>query len=164
MYFSLLCLVAQSCPILWDPMDCSLPGTSVHRIFQARVLEWVAIPFSRGSSWPRDRIPVFCTAGRFLTIWATREVPVVPENGLNILLQSSERPRRAFHEKFMCKLKYEWCVPKWKNCILSWGIKNEFTYGFPPNFYVEIRYINLYNLIHDACNCSLHFFSVWKWN
>jgi len=45
---------AQSCPTLCDPMDCSLPVSSVHEIFQARVLEWVAIPFSRGSSWPRD--------------------------------------------------------------------------------------------------------------
>ena len=42
------------CPTLWDPMDCSLPGSSIHGIFQARVLEWVAISFSRGSSWHRD--------------------------------------------------------------------------------------------------------------
>ena len=47
--------VAQSCLTLCDPMDCSLPGSSVHGIFQARVLEWVAISFSRGSSWPRDQ-------------------------------------------------------------------------------------------------------------
>ena len=45
--------VAQSCPTLCDPMDCSLPGSSVHGIFQARVLEWAAISFSRGSSQPR---------------------------------------------------------------------------------------------------------------
>ena len=54
-------------------MDCSLPGSSVHVIFQARILEWVAIPFSRGSSQPKNQIQVFCTAGRFLTIWAMRE-------------------------------------------------------------------------------------------
>ena len=47
--------VAQSCPTLCDPVDCSLPGSSVHGIFQARILEWVAISFSRGSSRPRDR-------------------------------------------------------------------------------------------------------------
>ena len=47
--------VAQSCPTLCDPMDCSLPGSSIHGIFQARILEWVAISFSRGSSRPRDR-------------------------------------------------------------------------------------------------------------
>ena len=46
--------VAQSCPTLCDPMDCNLPGSSVHGILQARILEWVAISFSRGSSWPRD--------------------------------------------------------------------------------------------------------------
>ena len=45
---------AQSCPTLFDPMDCSPPGSSIHRIFQARVLEWGAISFSRGSSRPRD--------------------------------------------------------------------------------------------------------------
>ena len=47
----------------------------LHGILQARMLEWVAIPFSRGSSWPRDQIQVSCIAGRFLTIWATREAP-----------------------------------------------------------------------------------------
>ena len=60
--------VAQSCPTLWDPMDCSLSGSSVHGIFQARVLERIAISFSRGSSRPRDQIWVFCLAGRFFTI------------------------------------------------------------------------------------------------
>ena len=65
--------VAQLCPTLCDPMYCSLPGFSVHGIFQARVLEWVAISFSRGSSWPRDRTQVSCIAGRCFTLWATRE-------------------------------------------------------------------------------------------
>ena len=48
-------LVAQLCLTLGDPMDCSLPDSSVHRILQARILEWVAMPFSRRSSWPRDK-------------------------------------------------------------------------------------------------------------
>ena len=56
-------------------MDCSLPGSFVHRILQARILEWVAIPFSRGSSQPRGQTPVSCIAGRFFTILATREAP-----------------------------------------------------------------------------------------
>ena len=60
-------LVAQSCPILCDPMDCSPPGSSVHGILQARTLEWVAMPSSRGSSRPRDRTCVSCTAGGFFT-------------------------------------------------------------------------------------------------
>ena len=54
-------------------MDCSLPGSSVHGILQARILEWEAILFSRGSSWLRDQTQVSCTAGRFFTVWATRE-------------------------------------------------------------------------------------------
>jgi len=61
-------LVTQSCLTLCDPMDCSLPGSSVQVILQARNLEWVAIPFSRGSSWSRDPTWVFCMAGRFFTI------------------------------------------------------------------------------------------------
>ena len=66
-------LVTQLCLTLWDPMDYSLLHSSVHRIIQVRIWEWVAIPFSRGSSWPRDRTWVSCTEGRFCTIWATRE-------------------------------------------------------------------------------------------
>ena len=49
----------------------SSPGSSVHGILQARILEWVAIPFTRGSSWPRDQTRVFCIAGRFFTVWVT---------------------------------------------------------------------------------------------
>ena len=65
--------VSQSCLTLCDPMDCSLPGSSVHGIFQARVLEWGAISFSRGSSQPRDPTWVSLIAGRHFTVWATRE-------------------------------------------------------------------------------------------
>ena len=54
-------------------MDCSSSGSSVHGILQARILEWVAIPFSRGSSWPRGQTQVFCTVGRFFAIWAIEE-------------------------------------------------------------------------------------------
>ena len=67
-------LVAQSYPTLCDPIDCSLPGSSVHGILQARILDWVAIPFSRGSFWLRDRTYVSCIAGRFFTISATRNL------------------------------------------------------------------------------------------
>ena len=66
-------LVAQSRLTLWDPMDCSLPGSSVREILQARIMEWVAIPFSKGSSWSKDWTWVSCIAGSFFTIWATRE-------------------------------------------------------------------------------------------
>ena len=62
---------------LWDLMDCSLQGSSVHEILQARILVWVAIPFSRGSSQPKDQTQVSCIAGRFFTIWATREAHII---------------------------------------------------------------------------------------
>ena len=65
-------LLAQTCPTLCDPMDGSPPGSSVYGALQARILEWVAIPFSRGSSPPRGRTQVRCSAGRFSTVWANR--------------------------------------------------------------------------------------------
>ena len=69
--------VTQSCLTLCDPMDCSLLGSSVHGIFQARLLEWIAISFSRRSSRPRNRTWVSHIAGRRFTIWATRDASKV---------------------------------------------------------------------------------------
>ena len=66
-------LVVQSCPTLYNPTDCIWPVSSVYGILQERILEWVDIPFSRRYSRPRDQTQVSCTAGRFFTIWATRE-------------------------------------------------------------------------------------------
>ena len=66
---------AQSCPTPCDPIDCSLLGSSVHGIFQAKVLEWVVIAFSRGSSQPRDRTQVSRIVRRWFTLWATRKSP-----------------------------------------------------------------------------------------
>ena len=71
------CLVAQSCPTLCDPMDCSPPGSSVLGISQARTLEWVAISCFRGSSPPRDRTLVTCISRYILYCWATREAPLI---------------------------------------------------------------------------------------
>ena len=74
-------LITQSCLIICDPMDCSPRGSSVHGIPQARILQWVAIPFSRGSSQPRDQTQVSRIAGRFFTVWATREAHVICSQG-----------------------------------------------------------------------------------
>ena len=65
--------VIQSSPTICNPLDSSLPGSSVHGILQAGILEWGAIPFFRGSSRSRDWTQVFSTAGKFFIIWATRE-------------------------------------------------------------------------------------------
>ena len=65
-----VCLCVQLCLTLCDPMDCSLPGSSVHGISQARILEWVAISSSRESSWPKHRTHISCVssiAGGFFT-------------------------------------------------------------------------------------------------
>ena len=63
--------IAQSCPTLCNPIDCA-----AHGILQARILEWVAYPFSSGSSQPRNQTRVSCIAGRFFTNWAMREAPL----------------------------------------------------------------------------------------
>ena len=62
-------VISDSC----NPMDCSLPGSSVHGILQTRIPEWEDYPFSKGSSWPRNQTGVSCITGRFFTSWATRE-------------------------------------------------------------------------------------------
>ena len=66
-------LVAQSCLTLYNPMDYSPPGSSVRGILQARIVEWVAIPFSRRSSQPRNWTWFSCLADRYFTVWATWE-------------------------------------------------------------------------------------------
>ena len=65
--------VAQSCPTLCNPVDCSLPGSSLHGTLQARILEWVTISFSRGSSQAKDWTWDSRIAGRCFNLWATRE-------------------------------------------------------------------------------------------
>ena len=72
-------LVAQFCLSLCHPMDCSLQSFSVHGISQARILEWLAIPLSRGSSHSRDQTHVSCIAGRFLMVWASKGSPTLIE-------------------------------------------------------------------------------------
>ena len=68
-------LIAQLCLILFDPVNCSPPGSSIHGVLQTRILEWVATPFSRGSSWPSNQTRDSRITGGFFTVWATRETP-----------------------------------------------------------------------------------------
>ena len=74
---AVLCLVAQFCQTLCDPMGCSLPGSSVHWILQTKIMEQVAMPSSRGFSSPKNRIQVSCIAARFFTSWTPRKVPML---------------------------------------------------------------------------------------
>ena len=70
-----VCLVAQSCLTLWDPVDYSPPGSSIHGDSPSRILDWVAMSSSRESSQPRDWTQVSCIAGGFFTDWTTRKAP-----------------------------------------------------------------------------------------
>ena len=70
------CVCAQSCPTFCDPMEYSLPGSSVHGILQARILVWIAISFSRESSWPRDWAQVPCV------FWQVDSLPLAPPGKL----------------------------------------------------------------------------------
>ena len=82
----------QSCLTLWDPMDCTPPGSSLHGILQARILEWVAVPFSRGSSIPGIKFTSLISpalAGRFFTTSATWEASCVVQFGDKELLLRS---------------------------------------------------------------------------
>ena len=72
-YTMCVCSITQLCLTLWDPLDYGLPGSLVHKIFQARILMWVAISSFRGSSQPRDRTHISCIGRGILYHWATWE-------------------------------------------------------------------------------------------
>ena len=136
--------VTQSCPTLCDPMDCSLPGSSVHGIFQARILEWVAISFSKRSSRLRDWTRVSRIIGRHFTIWATREVKEYRSpcrsksselNGKDILLILRAKEIQDLFKEVINFLKrpmaedlswHQWNQEVWNICYrLSLGLESE---------------------------------------
>ena len=106
------CLVAQWHPTLCDPMDCSPPGSSFS---QARILEWVAIPFSRGSSWPRDQTHVSCIGRQILYHWATWEdLPTIRHQDLHEATPT--QLQRGCHP---CGFKHKvlWNCAAWPPCL-----------------------------------------------
>ena len=107
-------LAAQLCTTLCNPVDCRPPGSSVHGILSARILEWVPIPFSRGSSEPREWIWVSCTAVRFSTIWATREVHEKPRQHIKKLRHHSGNKGRMWFFHWSCT---DVKVGPWKNWV-----------------------------------------------
>ena len=92
-------------------MGCSLPGSSVRGILQARILEWVAIPFSWGSSQPRDQTQVSCIAGRFFTVWATREAQGGKKEVQDIFCQTCKEDLMPILLKFFQNTKEEEVLP-----------------------------------------------------
>ena len=116
-------LVAQLCPTLCAPMACSLPGSSVHGILQARMLVWIAIPFSRGSSWLRGWTWVSCTAGRFFTIQAIgkplymRQITLEKKlevQGIKQVLLLSNFPCSSVGKESTCKAGDRGSIPGWR--------------------------------------------------
>ena len=103
--------VAQSCPTLCDPMDCSPPGSSIHGIFRARVLEWVAISFSRGSSRPRDWTQVSCIAGIHFTVWATLTLALEKNSRIN-MTRKAEFIMRKLHSRSYIQV-FPWRLAQW---------------------------------------------------
>ena len=133
-----VCEVAQSCPTLCDPVDCSPPGSSVHEILQARILEWVAISFSRGSSRPRDRTQVSRIAGRRFNLWATREAQMHVFICITELL--CRTPVTNIANYAPCKIKkwIEWmCV--WMDCVSIYVCICVYTYIHCICVYVHIH-------------------------
>ena len=106
-------LKSLSCVWLFATMDCSPPGSSVHGILQARILEWVAIPFSRGSSQPRDQTQVSCIAGRGFNLWATGEAQTKTREGASAPF--SWRRSWCFCQKSRSLLEYSylWAGSLW---------------------------------------------------
>ena len=86
-------LVSKLCLTLCNFMNCNPPGSSVHGILQTRILEWVAVSYSRGSSQPRDQIQISGTAGIFFTTWATRQAKVITSKVLEEGIDSNVKYR-----------------------------------------------------------------------
>ena len=109
-----------SCLTLWDPMDCSLPGSSVHGILQARKWEWAAILFFRGFSWRRDWN---CFVGRSFTVWSTREVPLHQSLSFNIYIHTSVEYVTGSYAKITNFIKRSWIIDsEWVEQFLQlWG-------------------------------------------
>ena len=104
-------LGSQSYLTLCDPMDCSPAGSSVCEVSQGRILEWVAIPSSRGSSWPRDWTQVFCITGRFFTVWDIGETQGLTEMG------QKKWPKQTHFISFR-QIIHLWGIYRTKNCRL----------------------------------------------
>ena len=148
--------VAQSRLTLYDPIDCSLQGSSAHEILEARILEWVAISFSRGSSRPRNLTLVSCITGRSSTIWATREAMSACLTG-----ESSQRCSRntvlLFSRSVVSNSGTPWAIPRGSSVhgisqarILEW-VPISFSRGSSrPRDWIPISCIGRQILYHWA--------------
>ena len=136
-------LVAQSCATVCNPVDCSFPGSSVHGILQARVLEWVAFPFSKGSSQPWDWTQIPSIAARFFTIWATREASSAISLPTHFTLAHlHSRASHQVHDRNPGKVQYtekRWiCNAFVANKLSSWKC------NLPPYWPVLLKWLSTF--------------------
>ena len=98
------CLVGKSCPTYCNPMNCSLPGSSVHGTFQAEILEWVVISFSRGSPWPRDWTCISC--GSCIGRWTLYPLnhQGSPQKYVKMGKNKQELVAKVFPRKIYCRV------------------------------------------------------------
>ena len=123
------------CPTLCNPTDYSLPGSSVHGIFQARVLEWVAIAFSRGSSRPRDRTQVSLIVGRGFTIWLSGLNPSKYFQIYELMLTFKKESWSSLKDNRSIPYLGNWYMEKNQVFILSFSYEQVLLFSHPviPN-------------------------------
>ena len=128
----LACVLSlQLCLNLCNSMDYSPPGSSAHGIIQAGILKWVAISFSRGSSWPRDRTQVSHIADKSFTDWASRQAPLI--HGLCHKF-SMIKPSPPHHGPIFCSFCF---VLDWQNLPETWVSFRETWYIHCFTFYLS---------------------------
>ena len=145
-------LVTQSGPTLLDPTDWNPPGSSVHGISQARILEWVTVSFSRGSSWPRDQTQVSCISGRFFIFWATREAQVEKKGkSIKKVLPNESSPKLQCEKKswFIKRARCQTCLQKAEGRIIPppgessyqnpWGATEKHTHFIFTPIHINLR-------------------------
>ena len=139
-------LVAKSCLTLGDPMDCSLPGLSVQGVFQARILEWVAISFSRWSFPPRDRTQVSCITGGFFTNWATRDGVCQLHLNKNLKIKTTIAALMSQHLSskqllFLTDLLFLWLslLGMINPCSLSWLHEDKRSSSHPEKWLLPLK-------------------------
>ena len=116
-----------SCQVisLCDPMDCSPPGSSIHGILKARILEWVAMSCCRGSSQPRDWTQVSCIASGFFTIWATREASTERVGSISFCRYGHFGGRESLKKELRWKPLVQTCPSKVKTTLFGKAKKRE---------------------------------------
>ena len=136
--------VAQSCLTPCDPMDCSLPGSSVPGILQARILEEIAILFSRGSSWPKNWTRVSCIAGRFFTVWTTRKA------GTNYILSLFTGNSCPSHQAWL-RSNTNSIITDYNISALSWYFKKV---NYKKQFYkwrrLSLEHLSCFNALFSS--------------